>query len=816
MRRAWRWLALAAALCATATATATAAQAQGDGAFGSIQGTVVDAGTMEPLRGARVAITPREGGAAPLPAVWVQTDSLGRYWATSLPPALYAVRAEVVGYRSGTILVRVEPRTFARLSVGLQVEPIALEPIRVVAEPRELFGGGGRPAGALRDSVRLAAERHRQRAYLSTDAVVVTQVDVEEAVSLGDMDVLRALQRRSGVATRDDYSAELWTRGASWDLTSVQMDGVPLFNPTHAVGAFSSLSTDALGETAFHPGIQPLQAVNGAAGLLELRTRSGFASPRALHSADLGLISARAATSGQTAAGNLAWMVAGRRTHLDLVAGLPFMFADLTARVDARIGDEARVEASGMAAADALNGRIERFVEVERARWGNRAGRVTLDLPAWSGRIRTTVGASRYHVTSVQSDSVPADMGCGCSPELYLAPALDSEVWYRFAESVWTVARGPAQRTTVGFRAVRQGSAFSTSGPWPQRSRGDPEFVSRASLSLASLWAETRAPVLPGLEVEAGLRSDLGEGRDGVLMARLAPRLAARLRVAPRVTASAGLARTHQYAYAVQPVGPGMEAVALAQTFWLVAGDSASPVRSDVATVGVEYGVHRGVVGSLSAFVRNSTGLSLPNPRPGWLAGRSLYVPGQQNARGAELSLRRLSGRVTGGLAYSYLWSQDVAEGVRFAAANERTHVANATAMARLGTRARVGGAFTIAGGQPFTRYVHTVDCTSGTCEAGVPLASGSSVARGEGYRSLDLLGNWARPLGRGRLELDVQLRNVLGRDNRAAYRGTVARCQPRTPCSTVLDGSDPTLELTDRTLPGLPFIPFVSLRVAF
>lgn len=809
MRRAWRWLALAAALCATEGRAA----AQGDGAVGSIQGTVVDAGSMEPLRGARVAIQPQEGGGGALPAVWVLTDSLGRYQAVSLPPALYAVRAEVVGYRSGTILVRVEPRTFARLSVGLQVEPIALEPIRVVAEPRDPFGGG-RPDGAMRDSVRLAAERHRQGAFLSADAVVVTQVDVEEAVSLGDMDVLRALQRRSGVATRDDYSAELWTRGASWDLTSVQLDGVPLFNPMHAVGAFSSLSTDALGEAAFHPGVQPLQAVNGAAGLLELRTRSGFASPRAQHSADLGLISARAATSGQTPAGNLAWMVAARRTHLDLVAGLPYMFADLTARVDARIGDEARIEASGMASADALNGRIERLVEVERARWGNRAGRVTLDLPAWSGRIRTTVGASRYHVTSVQRDSVPG-VGCGCSPQWFHAPALDSQVWYRFAESVWTAARGPAQRTTVGFRAVRQGSSFRTSGTWPQRSRTDPDFVSGAALSLASLWAETRAPVLPGLEVEAGLRSDLGEGRDG-LTARLAPRLAARLRVAPRLTASAGVARTHQYAYAVQPVGPGMEAVALAQTFWLVAGDSVPPVRSDVATVGVEYGVYRGVVGSLSAFVRNAEGLSLPNPEPGWLAGRSLYVAGGQNARGAELSLRRLSGRVTGGLAYSYLWSQDVAEGVRFAAATERTHVANVTAMARLGTRGRVGGAFTMAGGQPFTRYVHTLDCTSGTCEPGVPLASESAVARSGGYRSLDLLANWAHPLGRGRVELDVQLRNVLGSDNRAAYRGTQARCRPHSPCSTVLDGSDPTLELTDRTLPGLPFIPFVSLRVAF
>ncbi|HEU4561602.1 MAG TPA: TonB-dependent receptor [Longimicrobium sp.] len=806
-RRARRWLAAALALCATAGP----ARAQQSEPGGSIQGTVVDAGTMVRLRGVRVAIQPRSDTAR-LATVWALTDSLGRYQADELPPALYEVRAELVGYRSGTILVRVEPRTFARLSVGLQVEPIALEPIRVVAEAREHFGG--RPAGAARDSVRLAAERYRQRAFLNPDAVVLTQVDVEEAVSLGDLDVLRALQRRSGVATRDDYSAELWTRGAAWDLTSVQLDGVPLFNPMHAVGAYSALSSDALGEAAFHPGIQPLQAVSGAAGLLELRTRSGFASPRAQHSADLGLVTGRAATSGQTPAGNLAWMLAARRTHVDLLAGLPFMFADVTGRLDARIGNEVRIEASGMGSTDALGGRIGNLVVIDHGRWSNRAGRVTLELAAWGGRLRTTVGGSGYRVSSAESD-LPQE-GCGCSERFFRAPDLESNVWYRFAESVWTVARGPAERTTFGLRATEQGARFSTSGTWPQRLPSVPVFTSSGTLHMLSLWAETRFPMTPRLELETGVRADAAQGRESLAGVRWSPRLAARYRVAPRITASAGMGRTYQYAYAVRPVGPSLEPVALAQTWWRVAGDQVPPVRSDVATLGVEYGVHRGVVGSLSAFVRDAHGLLVPEPRGGWLTGQRLYVGARQQASGAELSLRRLSGRVTGGVAYSYTASRDAVGGLRVSAATERRHVGSVHAMARLGSGLRAGGALTTATGAPITRYVHTINCHSGPCVPGIPVASESAVTRGGGYRSLDLLGNWSRPLGAGRVELDVQLRNVLGRNNRAVYRATDVSCHPERPCLSSLDGTDPRVDLTDRTLPGLPFIPFISLRVAF
>jgi hypothetical protein len=110
---------------------------------------------------------------------------------------------------------------------------------------------------------------------LALDARAITHADVEQAVTLGETDVFRGAQRLAGIAARDEYAAEFWTRGGRWDQTRVLVDGLPLFAPTHAFGAYSALNPDALGSAVLHLGVRPASIAEGGSGVVDVRTRHG-------------------------------------------------------------------------------------------------------------------------------------------------------------------------------------------------------------------------------------------------------------------------------------------------------------------------------------------------------------------------------------------------------------------------------------------------------------------------------------------------------------------------------------------------------------
>src|SRR5690606_10254477 len=93
------------------------------------------------------------------------------------------------------------------------------------------------------------------------------------------------------------------------------------------------------------------------------------------------------------------------------------------------------------------------------------------------------------------------------------------------------------------------------------------------------------------------------------------------------------------------------------------------------------------------------------------------------------------------------------------------------------------------------------------------PEVGEASSARLPAYRALDLGAEWSRDWSSGRsLTAFVQVKNVLGWRNRAAYLGSGAR--PMGPCTA---GDDTDCGVTrHQTLPGLRVTPAAGLRVAF
>jgi hypothetical protein len=255
---------LAASLSLGAAALRAQESSASAGAAGarSVLGEVIHDQTAAPLQGASVVLVPAGLGVATAAGSanpWVMqtratvTDNAGRYRFDGVGTGSYVLRVHRLGFRPATVDVVLRGGE-SRISVGLEVVPVRLQPVDVSAELREPYARRAESPDA-EGAARVAALRQRQQRYLATDVREVTHADVVEGVTLGESDLFRALQRLPGVTTRNELSAELWTRGAPWDGTRVLFDGLPLFDPLHVAGVYGAVNEDAVGAAFLHPGV---------------------------------------------------------------------------------------------------------------------------------------------------------------------------------------------------------------------------------------------------------------------------------------------------------------------------------------------------------------------------------------------------------------------------------------------------------------------------------------------------------------------------------------------------------------------------------
>ncbi len=810
-------------------------------------GRVVDDANGSALAGVTVVLEPEVLGAFPGAAAGsgftaaartTRTDSAGGYRFDGLAAGPYRLYATRYGYRPFAITVELG-RSNAAVSVGLEAQPIAIEAVHsraqgagpyVAADP---FG----PETEL-ERVRLMIADLRRRRFLSTDVHELTHADVVEGITLGEPDLFRALQRLPGVTTRSDYTAALWTRGAPWSETRVFFDGIPLFNPLHALGMISGISSTTVGTVWFHPGVRSAGIGEGAAGVVDLRSRPATGTGKLNLQADASLATAGVSLDQRAFDGRAGWMLSGRHSYLDWLADLarraagsetpfPYHFSEVAGRVDARLGGGHAVEASWLWEGDRLNGAATP-ADPLRADWGNALGRVT-----WSGdlgpyTVQHTAGASRHH-GQVRLDPVAeySDSEDNFRSEEALRRSETGVDYVVLRGALWPESgtRGPTW--TVGYELGRYGVRYR--GPIPLGvPRADALSVApsdenlhrgeagidglwtawRSSLPILALWGERTWRPTDRLTLRGGLRAEAGGEVREASPIRLAPRLVLRYDPLPEVSLSAGLARVFQYAQTVAP--GGVQLASLVSTdAWLLAGEGVPALRADIVTAGLEAWLAPDRMASINAFARRGRGEVIPNPEPGSMVARSPFlVIAGNDAVGLEASVRQLAGPVTGSLSYSLTRSRVRARGLEFPSGADRTHVLNATAMVRPLESVRVGAAFTAATGVPFTRSISEADVceTEPGCDPeSLPWAGPPNANRGPTHASLDLLVDWALRVGEIRLGVYGQLRNALGRENATVYAGTG--------CMVVGCSIDDVRNTYEQ---GVPRLPVLGVRVQY
>jgi hypothetical protein len=818
-------LAAALLLLAGTTAAPRSASAQDRG---SLSGRVIDAGTGQPVADVLVSLEPAvtgliavASGASLVPVRTAVTGQSGHYRFAAVSVGIYRLRVERLGYRPATLEVDVRRPVEAGISVGLELEPLLLQPVHVEQRAASLFQRASNTVGEP-DAARLSTELQRQEQFLSTDTRVLTYADVMDGVTLGEGDVFRALQRFPGVGTRDDYTAELWLRGAPWTQTRVTFDGVPLFNPVHAVGVLSAITPEVLGSVHLHPGVRPPAIGEGAAGIVALRTRPGAGNGELRGVADVSTASSKLVFD-QRIGERAAWLIGGRRSHLGVLTGgldfmgldsldLPYVFHDVAGRVDVDMGRGSHLEASGLWEQDRLEGDIDGVLERTRARWGNTAGSMTVRKAAGGLELSQTFGISRFAARTDERLVRTRD-----SAPVWTEPASRNGIDHvRIAGELAVAAPNGDTRWTAGYDVAWQRVDYD--GSFPRYHAVKPDTSMRLayarSLTIGAVWGNVRVPFGRHVKLDAGARLETGNEIANGAAVRLSPRAALRVMMSDAQTLSLSAGRTWQHTQSIALAGPSIHPAFHATHFWIWADARTPAIVADIINIGTERWLGGGWLAAVNVFARSEDGLTLPDPTPGRLGRRPLFVRGSGSARGVEASTRRIGASWSTSFGYTYGISEIEVAGERYPSPADRRHVIDLMAGLRVWRGLRAAAAFTAMTGAPFTRaYSQSeAECTAFGFGCGNPTGSyidEHNAERTPDYRSLDMSLHWAQQAGRAELSAYVQVRNVLARDNASTYAGSGPVGMVERP-----DGSRIVWE--DRFERGLPRMPMVGLRVTF
>lgn len=814
---------------------------------GSIVGRVVDAESFRPLSGATVALERLVAGAEPLDDAPAHvrlgstvTDATGEYRFEPIRPGVYRLLVHHPGYARGAVEVDLTVAPMSRLSLGLRVSPVVLPPLRVLGVGSQLYSHDTGRTDEQGDGARAAVVQARQERYLAGDVRELNHADVVEAVTLAETDIFRALQRMPGVSTRDDYTATMWTRGAPWDQTRVYFDGLPLYNPTHAGWLFSAINPDAVGSAAFHPGVRSARWGEGAAAILDLRSRSGAERDGVRGKGEISLASARVALDGGMAGGRLGWMVAARRTYVDVVSAvreiatgdeddfIPYDFSDLVVRLDGRLGGDWSYSASGIVERDHLRGDIAGLVRRNRGEWGNRSGQVSFSMPAGPLKLRVGAGETRFGA------EIRERPGRGAAefrePTI---PPLETLI----AHQRLTVEAGPRSgsdaqdRWSLGYEIVRDSVGYEGFYPlvgelavlFKQGFASQDEFRYGSRLMHNALWAEYRWSPWSPVAIQAGLRGEWGDSLTSLPGVRLSPRVAARVRTGGGSVASLGWARSYQYTQDIAPVagplGPQLHLTHL----WALAFPGGYPaIRSDVGTVGLEQWLGSDWLLSINGYRRFVSGMQVPNPTAGRVVpDREADVAARNRARGVEIGIQRLAGQWTGSLGYAFGISKIlVSDSINFVPVNmvfpasaDIRHAFDATLRVQVQDGLRVGGAFTFGSGVPYTRLL--LPDTAGE-DRSVWLQRANE-ARTPSYASLDLTVDYTWKRGAREVTAFGQIRNALNRSNAVTYAGSqVCPGKSSSRGARVIGSCESGSDAEDRFETGIPRLPLFGVRMSF
>jgi hypothetical protein len=534
---------------------------------------------------------------------------------------------------------------------------------------------------------------------------------------MGDPDVLQSLQFLPGVNSAHEGTTNLSVRGGSFDQNLVMLDEASIYNPSHTLGLYSVINTDALKNVEFYKGYIPARYGGRLSSVIDMRMREGNAKKVGVD-ATVGIMASRLSIESPLKKDTASFLITGRYSYAGQIANLYSKFADITkqheveeqfqsgnkvnfydlnAKFNYKLNDRNHLYVS------AYNGRDNFYYRVlsddMSMQWGN-----TTATLRWNNIINNRLFANHSLIYSRYSYSY------------YL---LDDSRYYEWSAGLNEYkAKSDFDWTLNENRHIKFGAEFELLNFEP--GSVDPRTPAANTISVnlphnkASLWAlyyEDKLKLNKLLSLQMGLRlsgmhSNLSNESGSKSYHMLEPRMALNINASSCNFLTLSYGRTSQYLHLISNSSLG-----LPTDVWMVSSKNIKPQYADQLSVlyshefknspfEIELQGYYKWLNNVIDFKDNADLFLNTNIENEMLAGNA-------TAYGAEVLLKKKYGRWQG--FGSYTWSkaertiEGINEGNPYPARYDRRHSLKLNASYRINERWKFSSNFAYSSGAPIT-----------------------------------------------------------------------------------------------------------------
>lgn len=540
----------------------------------------------------------------------------------------------------------------------------------------------------------------------------------------GEKDILKGIQLLPGVKSESEGSGGYQVRGGTAAQNLILLDGATVYNAGHLMGLFSSFNDDALMNGSLYKGMVPAQLGGGSSSVFDISTRSGDVN-NYHYGASVGLLSAKVMAEGPIQKDKSSFLVAGRRSYLDLFLGLSDEYKNNTLHFyDTNVRLNFHLSPKDMLALSFFHGRDNMAIEdMMMMEWSNTAA---------TANWLHTFSDTRYVNTKLAYSIYQCDMGMDMLSSYYKMKGYIRHATLRH-QQVWA----PGQHR---FNYGLEGTFLQLqSAEWDIVELHERE---RRNALMGAAWIGDEWRVGKQLELSAGVRfhlfSVLGGApyyqidKDGNITETLntasghivktytnvEPRLSAKLKLSQLHSLKLGYSRTSQDIHAISNSSMSMPFDRYTMTSNIVAPEQADQIALGWAgiTKNGEYDF------SAEAYYKNIR--NVYDYRDGKLFYSEIEIErlilgGKGRAYGLELCAHKNKGLLTGWVSYTLSWSDNKIEGINggkwYTASNDRRHDLSVVGMYKLSNTWEVAATWHYNTGQALTAPSGKYDMSGST-----------------------------------------------------------------------------------------------------
>jgi hypothetical protein len=717
---------------------------------GRLSGTVVATATHQPIPGAVITLLNTKLGAS--------SDTTGHFVLDGIPVGTYAARVSCVGFRPST-------STDIAISTG---HPVQLA-VQLEEEPIELQG-----------DVTVTGSLFTRPREIVVNRYAMSYEEIRRAPG-GIGDISRVMQAMPGIVPTSDQRNDLVVRGGSpaENLTIVDNMEIPNLSHFGAQGAtggpISMLNTEFVREASFLAGGFPAMYGNKLSSVLNVGLREGNRENLS------GMFDLGFAGAGFIMEGGLgehgSWMVAARRSYLDLLAGnygltaIP-KYSNYQAKATYDLAPSHKLWFVSL-------GGIDKIVFVYDPKETKEPSSLAVNSGGWraiSGLNWQWLWGSTGYGTLGISDALEGFEQDARDNDLNMMTVFENKSRDRQTTVKYDAVlnTGTAGQLTAGVAArfiesrLLIGQPVGMSNAWePTDRRIDTLNLNETQrFTQSSAYLQWTVSPVEALSLTAGLRYDDFGITAGAQ--RWSPRLGLKYEISPSVELHAATGIYYQTAPLVFVLG-------------IPSNRNLSPIRADHYTAGVAFYPADDLKFSVEGYIkryaeypvsREHTAITMANAGDQYTIAGFLFPLSSQGTgetRGIELYMqKKLADQLYAQISYSYSQAQYTAlDGVSRPGSFDVPHLVSITGGYRFNSSWEFSSRFTYATGRPYTPLN---EAASRLYNRTVYDFTRANAVRRPDYHRLDIRMDYRAHFDGWNLVTYFEVQNVYARENLFMY----------------------------------------------